>query len=290
MSSHLASLDWVESHPSSSERFNGFPQVASPSRQSPSLESTSGPRRHTVHQTDLSPTLFYGPKRPPLIIGPEEGGFEGLGGVLPGKDLTVEGVAKLVGPDRMVDIIGKFCASSICSSGLDVATQQSVQWTLSKWAEYVASRSQPPDPGSSSINKIYNVISLEISGTELAKSVRPPQLVRDIDWVDNFWRFGSGGKGSELAGRNGDLKPDPCVMPNGHPEKGKAKADWPKVQLYCLVSFAFVSLLLDAQSLRWECAGRGQIGTLTLARAPFTTQYIQARRSILFATESLNRC
>jgi hypothetical protein len=54
--------------------------------------------------------------------------------------------------------------------------------------------------------KLYNVISLEVSKTKLAEHVASPKTVRDIDWIDNVW-------------------------PKDLPE-------WPKVQLYCLMSVA----------------------------------------------------
>jgi F-box/leucine-rich repeat protein 10/11 len=57
-------------------------------------------------------SLFYGPTREPLIVRPEDGGFEGMGGKLPGKDFTVQDVARLVGPDRQVDVIGMFTRTS----------------------------------------------------------------------------------------------------------------------------------------------------------------------------------
>jgi len=147
----------------------------------------------------------------------------------------------------------------------DVATQSSAQWTLKQWAEYVRTGVDPT--GNSS--KVYNIISLEVTGTELAKKVRAPRLVREIDWVDNFWNF-PGGKGvvvdeknhqtngiNETEGKlesNGNpaetasnglskvngVKPDNGSTPaNGTVEnkpKGKAPSSWPKVQLYCLVS------------------------------------------------------
>lgn len=123
---------------------------------------------------------------------------------------------------------------------IDVATQSSSQWTLKQWAEYVRTGVDPT--GNSS--KVYNIISLEITGTELAKRVKAPRLVREIDWVDNFWHF-PGGKGNVVdekkqAAIGADLSvvppilPDSATTPDGKP-KGKAPSVWPKVQLYCLV-------------------------------------------------------
>jgi F-box/leucine-rich repeat protein 10/11 len=66
-----------------------------------------------LDQADLSESsapgsLFYGTTREPLIVRPEDGGFEAMGGKLPDKSFTVQDVARLVGPDRQVDVIGMY--------------------------------------------------------------------------------------------------------------------------------------------------------------------------------------
>lgn len=146
-----------------------------------------------------------------------EGGLSSMGGMVPDPDLTVDDVARLVGPEKLVDVI-------------DVATQQSSQWPLAKWAAYLKAKADPSAGGPS---KVYNIISLEISGSELAQLVRPPKIVADVDWVENYWHF-PGGK--EATMRAAAKKEDDEV--DGE-EEGKAaprrKNDWPKVQLYCLV-------------------------------------------------------
>jgi len=58
-------------------------------------------------------SLFYGHTREPLIVRPEDGGFEAMGGKLPDKSFTVQDVAKLVGPDRQVDVIGMTLLSEL---------------------------------------------------------------------------------------------------------------------------------------------------------------------------------
>ncbi|TFY81734.1 hypothetical protein EWM64_g2277 [Hericium alpestre] len=98
---------------------------------------------------------------PVLIPSPE-----GLGMKMPDKDLTIDKIADIVGRDKSVEVIG---------------------WTMGKWAEYYA---QSP----SARDKIRNVISLEISGTDLADQVLPPRLVRELpleltvgqDWHIDF--------------------------------------------------------------------------------------------------------
>ncbi|WRT68668.1 uncharacterized protein IL334_005647 [Kwoniella shivajii] len=197
--------------------------------------------------SEYPPTLFYGPQRDPIIVRSDNGGFTGMGGQVPGKDLNVQDVARLVGPKRMVDVI-------------DVSSQQSAQWTLQKWADYLlppsnstTSSTTPSSSSSAARKKVYNIISLEISDTELAKKVKPPRLVREIDWVDNFWNFGLGGsKGkakekekSTTISEDGILKNGNALVEEDHREngelkdlsdvKGNAKAPYPKVQLYCLM-------------------------------------------------------
>lgn len=84
---------------------------------------------------------------------------------------------------------------------IEVATQAEVvlPWTLSDWADYFARR-VPRD-------KIYNVISLEVSNTKLSEKFLSPQIVRSIDWIDHFW-----------------------------PPRESDECSWPKVQRYCLMS------------------------------------------------------
>ncbi|OWZ77228.1 JmjC domain-containing histone demethylation protein 1 [Cryptococcus neoformans Bt85] len=202
------------------------------------LESQPLPGQPSSISPDLPPTRFWGPNREPLIVRPEDGGFSSLGGHLPPKDLTVQDVANLVGPDRMVDVI-------------DVSSQHSSQWTLQKWAEYIQSSA-----GNTTARnpKVYNIISLEISGTELAKKVKPPKIVREIDWVDNFWRFNAAAEGKDVKekGRGSDsregseVRKEGSHLPEGDHVRGevgedleglkeKTNAPYPKVQLYCLM-------------------------------------------------------
>ncbi|KDR81408.1 hypothetical protein GALMADRAFT_59800 [Galerina marginata CBS 339.88] len=116
---------------------------------------------------------------------------EGLGMKMPPRDLTVEHVAEYIGEDTPLEVI-------------DVASQSTApNWNLGKWADYV-------ELEASKREKVLNVISLEISGTELANMILPPKIVRDLDWVENFWP-------STRRGKNNT---------------------YPKVQLYCLMGVA----------------------------------------------------
>ncbi|KAF9578567.1 JmjC domain-containing histone demethylation protein 1 [Lunasporangiospora selenospora] len=99
--------------------------------------------------------------------------------------LTVDDVRDAVGADTPVEVI-------------DVATQSELtNWDMGAWADYF--KTEPKD-------RVYNVISLEISGTPLADQIRRPRVVRELDWIENFW-----------------------------PESLK-ETEFPKVQLYCLMS------------------------------------------------------
>ncbi|KAJ7771863.1 jumonji superfamily protein [Mycena metata] len=116
---------------------------------------------------------------------------DGLGMKMPSADFSVEDVAELVGEETPVEVI-------------DVATQSaSPGWNLGKWADYIELEPEARE-------KIYNVISLEVTGTKVGDMVLPPKLVREVDWVENFW---------------------PSTR------KGKGHA-YPKVQLYCLMGVA----------------------------------------------------
>lgn len=84
---------------------------------------------------------------------------------------------------------------------IDVATQANAPgWTLRKWADYVNTEPEARD-------RVRNIISLEVTGTELANKVLPPRLVREMDWVEKFWPGTKKGRGHTF----------------------------PKVQLYCLM-------------------------------------------------------
>lgn len=74
---------------------------------------------------------------------------------------------------------------------------------MGRWVEYF---NQDPKER----ERVLNVISLEVSGTSLANEILPPKLVRDLDWVENYWPSTRKGKGNP----------------------------YPKVQLYCLMGVA----------------------------------------------------
>ncbi|KAI9843814.1 MAG: JmjC domain-containing histone demethylation protein 1 [Sclerophora amabilis] len=114
-------------------------------------------------------------------------GQDALDMVIP-RGLTVRRVADLYGPDEKVDVI-------------DVKSQgEDGRWKMKKWADYYESADK---------KFIRNVISLEISYSDLGRLVKRPRIVRDMDLVESVW-----------------------------PVEAKARGDFPKVQLYCLMSVA----------------------------------------------------
>ncbi|KAG0347766.1 JmjC domain-containing histone demethylation protein 1 [Podila humilis] len=124
-------------------------------------------------------------KAPVIIPRDSDGTTASLGMKMPPLSLTVDDVRDSVGPETPVEVI-------------DVATQsEQTDWNMASWAEYF--KMEPRE-------RVYNVISLEISGTPLADQVTRPTVVRELDWIENFW-----------------------------PE-GLRKSEFPKVQLYCLMS------------------------------------------------------
>jgi hypothetical protein len=85
---------------------------------------------------------------------------------------------------------------------IDVKSQngEGKKWNMRRWADYYESSS----------NKVVrNVISLEVSQSKLGRLIRRPQVVRDLDLQDSVW-----------------------------PHELQAKGEFPRVQLYCLMSVA----------------------------------------------------
>lgn len=115
---------------------------------------------------------------------------EGLGIEIP-DGLTVAGVVERVGHDYKIPV-------------LDVGTQQGRTMTLGEWGAHWALGDEETRRKA---NGQLNVISLEVSHTELGKSIRTPRPVREVDWIDTVWK--ARGNGAEV--------------------------DYPKVQLYCLM-------------------------------------------------------
>ncbi|CAN0063360.1 unnamed protein product [Lampetra planeri] len=108
----------------------------------------------------------------------EQAGFEtpilvakkdGLGMMVPPTSFTVSDVEQYVGTERLIDVI-------------DVPRQASVKMTLGEFVQYYNS----PNHG-----QVMNVISLEFSNTRLSVLVEPPEVVRNLSWVENYWPLDS---------------------------------------------------------------------------------------------------
>lgn len=115
-------------------------------------------------------------------------GQDALDMVMP-QNLTVRKVSELYGPEERVEVI-------------DVKSQngEGKKWNMRRWADYYES----------SENKaVRNVISLEISQSQLGRLIRRPRVVRELDLQDSVW-----------------------------PQELQQKGEIPRVQLYCLMSVA----------------------------------------------------
>ena len=131
------------------------------------------------------------PEAPPINAAPPKLTMEdpdGMDMVMP-RDLTVRQVAELYGPEEKVEVI-------------DVKSQngEDKRWNMRRWADYYESTTR---------KVIHNVISLEVSHSELGQLVQRPKIVQDLDLQDDVW-----------------------------PDELKAKGEFPKVQMYCLMSVA----------------------------------------------------
>ncbi|KAI8453946.1 hypothetical protein BY996DRAFT_6414297 [Phakopsora pachyrhizi] len=125
----------------------------------------------------------------PIII-EDSDCLNSLGMRMPKSDLTIREISDIVGPKTPVEV-------------MDVASQSELsRWTLDDWATYFEQPNR---------DRIRNVISLEVSETELGKMIQLPRIVRQMDWVQTIW-------------------PDEL--------KVHGSLNYPKVQKYCLMSVA----------------------------------------------------
>ncbi|KAL3853526.1 hypothetical protein ACJMK2_017061 [Sinanodonta woodiana] len=112
---------------------------------------------------------------------------DGLGLTVPPANFSIQDVENYVGSMREIDVI-------------DVARQEDYKMLMREWTEYYNSPNR---------DKIFNVISLEFSGTKLTELVVPPTIVRELSWVSSgVWP---------------DQLPDDCPYTR------------PEVQKYCLM-------------------------------------------------------
>jgi hypothetical protein len=109
---------------------------------------------------------------------------EGLGMKMPESEWSADDIASELGEGMPVEVMD--CATQSNSPG----------WTLGRWADYMeASPSDRLKSGKWGKGGVYNVISLEVSGTKVGEMVLPPKIVRDLDWVEKFWPSTRKGRG-----------------------------------------------------------------------------------------------
>lgn len=92
---------------------------------------------------------------------------QGLGLVIP-KDYDVDTLVESMGEDAHIEV-------------MDVLTQNGTKhsWKLSEWRDYFKNKQDR--------ERIYNVLSLEISNCELGEKIKRPTYVEDVDLVDRVW-------------------------------------------------------------------------------------------------------
>ncbi|PAA85415.1 hypothetical protein BOX15_Mlig013782g3, partial [Macrostomum lignano] len=133
-------------------------------------------------------------RQPFLVPSPE-----GLDLVVPPGSFTIRDVVDSVGKDRLVDVI-------------DVQEQHDFKMSMADFFNWFYQE----DRG----NKIYNVLSLEISETRLSSTVVPPKPVRDLSLVNRCWPDESGHlSGEDCPEDDTRNKPEVlkfCLMSAGH--------------------------------------------------------------------------
>ena len=81
---------------------------------------------------------------------------------VPPSDFTIDDVIRYCGPELKVDVI-------------NVKEQRDQQMTLEQFGDYFKHKDDTDD--------IFNLISLEISDTQLVHIVKPPRMVKELSWV-----------------------------------------------------------------------------------------------------------
>ncbi|NWY58906.1 PHF2 demethylase, partial [Chionis minor] len=104
----------------------------------------------------------------------EENGFaepilvpkkDGLGLSVPAPTFYVSDVENYVGPERSVDVT-------------DVTKQKDCKMKLKEFVDYYYSTNR---------KRVLNVTNLEFSDTRMSSFVEPPDIVKKLSWVENYW-------------------------------------------------------------------------------------------------------
>eukprot|EP00947_MAST-08B_sp_MAST-8B-sp1_P004154 g4154.t1 len=88
---------------------------------------------------------------------------------MPADGPTADMAVELLGGERHVRVI-------------DVLSQNEFSMTLGEWLEYWNTSGETRKE-----HGIFNMLSLEISGTQLGEAIRAPRAVEEIDWIDLVW-------------------------------------------------------------------------------------------------------
>jgi F-box/leucine-rich repeat protein 10/11 len=100
----------------------------------------------------------------PVVIKSAEHSRKYLGLKLPPPDTTLSDIADTLGRDFPVKVI-------------EVGAQHEIEgFSIGEYADYLDRRS--------SMHKLLNMLSLEVSATSLSSTVLSPRVVRQVDWID----------------------------------------------------------------------------------------------------------
>ncbi|VDD94636.1 unnamed protein product [Enterobius vermicularis] len=84
---------------------------------------------------------------------------------MPEAGFSIWDCIRLVGPERRVYVI-------------DVYKQQSYQMSLGSFYKHLVMSDRP---------RLYNILSMEFSKTDLSEIVTPPSVVSQLSWVERYW-------------------------------------------------------------------------------------------------------
>ncbi|XP_074054448.1 lysine-specific demethylase PHF2 isoform X3 [Macrotis lagotis] len=90
---------------------------------------------------------------------------DGLGLAVPAPTFYVSDVENYVGPERSVDVT-------------DVTKQKDCKMKLKEFVDYYYSTNR---------KRVLNVTNLEFSDTRMSSFVEPPEIVKKLSWVENYW-------------------------------------------------------------------------------------------------------
>ncbi|XP_075289124.1 lysine-specific demethylase PHF2 isoform X2 [Opisthocomus hoazin] len=90
---------------------------------------------------------------------------DGLGLSVPAPTFYVSDVENYVGPERSVDVT-------------DVTKQKDCKMKLKEFVDYYYSTNR---------KRVLNVTNLEFSDTRMSSFVEPPDIVKKLSWVENYW-------------------------------------------------------------------------------------------------------